>query len=113
MIETASGLPEVLKDPAPRVVFRKIGDANLDFELIVMIVDVSLSLKVTNDLNFAVFRALSDAGFIPIAGPPSSFVTVQGLDGMQTAMSEIATRFGQGGPRRDGTADAAKREAAE
>jgi potassium-dependent mechanosensitive channel len=114
MIETAAALPEVLKDPAPRVVFRKIGDANLDFELIVMIVDVSLSLKVTNDLNFAVFRTLSDAGFIPIAGPPSSFVTVQGLDGMQDAMSEIASRFGQGGARKDGTKEgAAKREAAE
>jgi len=120
MIETASALPEVLKDPAPRVVFRKIGDANLDFELIVMIVDVSLSLKVTNDLNFAVFRTLSDAGYIPIAGPPSSFVTVQGLDGMQTAMSEIASRFGQGEPRREGAVKGdgakeggAKREAAE
>ncbi|GJD81427.1 hypothetical protein NBEOAGPD_4675 [Methylobacterium gregans] len=109
LIETAAALPEVLKDPAPRVVFRKIGDANLDFELIVMIVDVSLSLKVTNDLNFAVFRTLSDAGYIPIAGPPSSFVTVQGLDGMQNAMSEIASRFGQG----DSRTDAAKRAAAE
>jgi potassium efflux system protein len=102
MVQCAAALPEVLKDPAPRVVFRKIGDPFLEFELIAMIVDVSLSLKVQNDLNFSVFRTLSGEGFIPPMGPGSSVVTVQGLDGMQDAMSEIASRFGRGGtPKRE------------
>ncbi|GJD56762.1 DUF3772 domain-containing protein [Methylobacterium dankookense] len=102
MVQCAAALPEVLKDPAPRVVFRKIGDPFLEFELIAMIVDVSLSLKVQNDLNFSVFKTLSGEGFIPPMGPGASIVTVQGLDGMQDAMSEIANRFGRGGtPKRE------------
>ncbi|AWN44305.1 DUF3772 domain-containing protein [Methylobacterium durans] len=86
---------DVLKEPEPRVVFRKIGDPFLEFELIAMISDVSLGLKVQTDLNFAVFRTLSEAGFIPPLGPGSSVVTVQGLDGMQNALGEIAGRFGR------------------
>ncbi|MER2267514.1 DUF3772 domain-containing protein [Methylobacterium oxalidis] len=84
---------DVLKEPEPRVVFRKIGDPFLEFELIAMISDVSLGLKVQTDLNFAVFKTLSEAGYIPPLGPGSSIVTVQGLDGMQDALGEIASRF--------------------
>ncbi|MDP4003877.1 DUF3772 domain-containing protein [Methylobacterium sp. NEAU K] len=84
---------DVLKDPAPRVVFKKIGDPFLEFELLVWIVDVSLGLKVQTDLNYAVFATLSQAGFIPPLGPGSSIVTVQGFDTMQAAMGEIASRF--------------------
>ncbi|KAB1074929.1 mechanosensitive ion channel family protein [Methylobacterium planeticum] len=97
----ATSHPDVLKEPAPRVVFRKIGDTYLDFELIAMIVDVGLGLKVQTDLNFAVFKTLSDAGLIPPMGPGASIVTVQGLDGMQSALGEIAGKFGVG-PGRGG-----------
>ncbi|MDP4021657.1 DUF3772 domain-containing protein [Methylobacterium sp. NEAU 140] len=86
---------DVLKEPAPRVVFKKIGDPFLEFELLVWISDVSLGQKVLTDLNFSVFDTLSGAGFIPPLGPGSSVVTVQGLDGMQQAMGEIASRFAQ------------------
>jgi potassium efflux system protein len=89
---------DVLKEPPPRVVFKKIGDPFLEFELLVWIVDVSLGQKVVTDLNFAVFATLSGAGFIPPLGPGSSIVTVQGLDTMQSAMGEIASRFGIAAP---------------
>jgi len=89
----ANAQPDILKEPAPRVVFRKIGDPFLEFELIAMIVDVSLSLKVQNDLNFAVFQTLSGAGMIPALGPGSSVVTVQGLDSFQSAVGQIASAF--------------------
>ncbi|WP_375465857.1 DUF3772 domain-containing protein [uncultured Methylobacterium sp.] len=95
IMDCARAHPDVLKEPAPRVVFRKIGDPFLDFELVVMIVDVMLALKVQTDLNFSVFKTLSEAGFIPPLGPGSSVVTVQGLDGMEAAMAEIAGRFGR------------------
>ncbi|WP_375456340.1 DUF3772 domain-containing protein [uncultured Methylobacterium sp.] len=95
IMDCAQAHADVLKEPAPRVVFRKIGDPFLEFELVVMIVDVTLGLKVQTDLNFAVFKTLSEAGFIPPLGPGSSVVTVQGLDGMQEAFSEIAGRFGR------------------
>jgi small-conductance mechanosensitive channel len=96
----AQAQPDVLKEPGPRVVFRKIGDPFLEFELIVMIVDVSLSLKVQNDLNLAVFQTLSQAGMIPALGPGSSVVTVQGLDTFQSAVGQIASVFTQ--PQRSG-----------
>ncbi len=89
----AQGHADVLKEPPPRVVFKKIGDPFLEFELLVWIVDVSLGQKVVTDLNFSVFATLSEAGFIPPLGPGSSIVTVQGLDTMQSAMGEIASRF--------------------
>ena len=50
------------------------------------------------DLNFSVFSTLVEAGFIPPLGPGSSIVTVQGLDTMQSAMGEIASRFGLAAP---------------
>ncbi len=96
----AQAQPDVLKEPPPRVVFRKIGDPFLEFELIVMIIDVSLGLKVQNDLNLTVFQTLSQAGMIPALGPGSSVVTVQGLDSFQSAVGQIASAFTQ--PQRSG-----------
>lgn len=89
----ADAHPNVVRDPPPRVVFRKIGDTFLEFELLAWISDVSLGLKVQTDLNFAVFKTLTEAGLIPPLGPGSSVVTIQGLDGMQDAMGEIAKTF--------------------
>jgi small-conductance mechanosensitive channel len=85
--------PDVLKEPPPRIVFKKIGDPFLDFELVAMIVDVGLSLKVQSDLNFAVFKTLSEAGMIPAMGPGSSIVTVQGLEPVESALGQIASVF--------------------
>lgn len=89
----AQSHPDVVREPPPRVVFRKIGDPFLEFELLAWISDVSLGLKVQTDLNFAVFKTLTEAGLIPPLGPGSSIVTVQGLDGMQSAMGELARTF--------------------
>ena len=85
--------PDVLKEPAPRLVFKKIGDPFLEFELVAMIVDVGLSQKVQSDLNFAVFKTLSEADMIPAMGPGSSIVTVQGLEPVQSALGQIASVF--------------------
>ena len=98
IVGCAQAHPDVLKDPAPRVVFRKIGDPFLEFELLVWIVDVSLGMTVQTDLNFSVFAVLSEGGFIPPLGPGASIVTVHGLDGMQEAMGEIARRFARSVP---------------
>jgi small-conductance mechanosensitive channel len=101
IVGCAQGHADVLKDPVPRVVFKKIGDPFLEFELLVWIVDVSLGQKVQTDLNYAVFATLSGAGFIPPLGPGASIVTVQGFEAMQAAMGEIASRFGPGAPASD------------
>ncbi len=106
LVSCASAHPDVLKEPAPRVVFRKIGDPFLEFELIAMIVDVSLGLKVQNDLNFAVFKTLSGVGMIPAMGPASSNVVVQGLEPFQEAMGRIASTLSE--PRGDASGGAVR-----
>ncbi len=95
MIGCAKANPSVLKDPPPRVVFRKIGDPFLDFELIAMITDVNLTLIVQSDLNFSVFKTLSEAGFVPEMGPASSIITVQGLEPVRDALGQIAMAVGK------------------
>ncbi len=65
----ADAHPNVVRDPPPRVVFRKIGDTFLEFELLAWISDVSLGLKVQTDLNFAVFKTLTESGLIPPWAP--------------------------------------------
>lgn len=89
----ATAHADVLKSPAPRVVFRKIGDPFLDFELLAWITDVDFGTRVQSDLNFSVFKALSAAQMIPDLGPGSSVVTVQGLEPVQNALGQIATAF--------------------
>lgn len=93
---------DVLKEPAPRVVFRKIGDPYLEFELLATIVDVGLGLQVQTDLNFAVFRTLSNAGLIPAMSTPESIVRVQGLEPIEGALGGLAGVFGRRQEARDG-----------
>ncbi len=52
----ADAHPDVLKDPPPRVVFKKIGDTWLEFELVAYVSDVNLQQSVQSDLNFALFQ---------------------------------------------------------
>ncbi len=95
ILHCAGAHPDVAKEPPPRVAFRKIGDPNLEFELIAIITDVSRQLQVTSDLNFAVFAALTGRGLIPpMGGTPQSIVTVQGLEAMQEAMGRLAAGAG-------------------
>ncbi|PXW55022.1 DUF3772 domain-containing protein [Methylobacterium sp. B4] len=94
MVECARAHPDVLKEPPPRVVFKKIGDPFLEFELIALVSDVNFGQKVQSDLNFSVFKTLADAAFIPPMGPASSFITVQGLEPVRDALGQIASAVG-------------------
>lgn len=94
MVECARAHPDVLKEPPPRVVFKKIGDPFLEFELIALVSDVNFGQKVQSDLNFSVFKTLADAQFIPPMGPASSFITVQGLEPVRDALGQIASAVG-------------------
>ncbi|GJE54767.1 MULTISPECIES: DUF3772 domain-containing protein [Methylobacterium] len=104
LVACASAHADVLKEPPPRVVFKKIGDPFLEFDLIALVTDVNLGQKVQSDLNFSVFKTLSDAGFIPAMGPASSVVTVQGLEPMRDALGQIASAVGTGAARSPVTA---------
>ncbi len=65
LVSCALAHREVLSEPAPRALFRKMGDPHLDFELICFVEDVEAQGRVTSDLNFALFQALHHQEMIP------------------------------------------------
>jgi small-conductance mechanosensitive channel len=88
----AAAHPDVLRDPPPRVNFKKIGDTWLEFDLVCFVIDVDFQMRVQTELNFAVFKELTEGGFIPPLGPPS--MTVQGLTSVEAALEHIASAIG-------------------
>ena len=94
---------DVLKDLPPRVLFKKIGESDLTFELICIVADVERQSRVQSDLNFAVFEALKKAGLIALPGTPQ--FDVLGLSPVERALDHIAEaieegRLGEGSRRR-------------
>jgi len=93
--------PDVLKDPPPRVVFKKIGDTWLEFELVAYVSDVNLQQSVQSDLNFALFSCLNEAKIMPPLGP--GVTAVQGLEPVREALDHIADAIAKA-PRPAGAA---------
>ena len=89
LVEHAARHPDVLGEPPPRAFFKTIGDANLEFELVCIIDDVSSRLRVQSELNFSVFGALAAEGIIPMPGPPAP-VNLAGLEPVRGALEQIA-----------------------
>jgi potassium efflux system protein len=104
---------DVLKNPPPRVVFKRIGDTWLEFELVCYVSDVNLQQSVQSELNFAVLKALDEEGIMPPLSAPA--LNVQGLGPVETALDHIAEAIGNvsretsaGLERRPRKADAAE-----
>ncbi|KAA2235716.1 DUF3772 domain-containing protein [Salinarimonas soli] len=101
LVGCAANHPDILKEPPPRVNFKKIGDTWLEFDLIAFVFDVDNQSRVHSELNFAVFRELTAGGFIPPMGPPS--LNVGGLGSVEAALEHIASAIGtvdKAGPQR-------------
>jgi small-conductance mechanosensitive channel len=97
----AAAHPDVLKEPPPRVNFKKIGDTWLEFDLIAFVADVDNQSRVHSELNFAVFKRLTEEDFIPPMGPPS--LNVGGLASVEAALEHIASAIetvDKAGPKR-------------
>ena len=62
LLEIARAHPLVLKTPEPFVFFKAFGNVTLDFELRVHLGDITQITAVQNDLRFAIFRRLKEAG---------------------------------------------------
>ncbi|MDO8534350.1 MAG: DUF3772 domain-containing protein [Xanthobacteraceae bacterium] len=62
LFAAAGNLPQVLKTPAPRVLFVRFGDSALEFELRCVVDDVRQALNVKSDLHFAILRQFREAG---------------------------------------------------
>jgi len=86
LAEAAEAHGDVLKKPPPVVLFKKLGTATMDFEVICVVGEVDVVGRVTSDLNFVIHKRLA-AMEVP---PPGAELTVKGLEGVQQSLGEIA-----------------------
>ena len=81
----------VMKDPKPRVLFKKIADSAMEFELIAFVGDVDVALQVNSDLHFSIFQAMRDAQ-VP---PPGGKTVVEGIDRLDARLEELTAMMGK------------------
>jgi small-conductance mechanosensitive channel len=84
--EVAGNHGDVLQKPPPAVMFKKLGPATMDFELICIVDDVEIVGRVTSDLNFAIVKRLAEME--PEAAVPE--LKVRGLEGVEEALASFA-----------------------
>lgn len=85
MIAAAERHPSVLAEPRPRVLFKKITDVSLDFDLVCIVPEVDAVAAVSSDLHFSIFADLSKEGI----GQPEREVQVKGLDRIEDTLDEL------------------------
>jgi potassium efflux system protein len=111
LTDVASRHPDVLSEPPPRVLFKKIGDTWLEFDLVAYVEDVTTQGRVQSDLTFSVFKALVDEKLMPPLGGPAAF-SIEGLSQVQAALQQIADAIARREAEQDGSASTAPQPAA-
>ncbi|MFL4999962.1 MAG: DUF3772 domain-containing protein, partial [Xanthobacteraceae bacterium] len=91
--ECARAHTEVLKEPPPRVLFKKIGDAWFEFDLVCFVADVNFQARVQSELNFALFQRLTAEHIIAPPGTPTLDVH---LGSVGAALEHIVQAIGKG-----------------
>ncbi|TDR93666.1 DUF3772 domain-containing protein [Enterovirga rhinocerotis] len=104
LVEQATSNADVMKEPPPRVFFKKIGDTFLEFDLVCFVDDVSKQGRVQSELNFAILKSLVTEGIFPTPGPGA--MNVGGLEPVQTALQQIAEAIGGKTSQSEGAAKA-------
>jgi small-conductance mechanosensitive channel len=102
LLETGKAHPRVVCDdshwPKPNVLFLAFGASSLDFELRVIVRDISERAQVISDLNFAIDQAFRDNG-IEIPFPQQDVYLKQVPEGLR---SDMNTPPGRDKPNTDG-----------
>jgi small-conductance mechanosensitive channel len=61
---------EVMSEPAPRVLFKKVTENTIDFDLVCFVDDIDAAARVSSDIYFEIFRGLRKAGIgVPAPAP--------------------------------------------
>ncbi len=92
--ECARAHGDVLREPPPRVLFKKICDAWLEFDLVCFVADVDFGSCVQSELNFAVFQRLSAEHIIAPPPAPLPALDVR-LGPVESALEHIAKAIGK------------------
>jgi small-conductance mechanosensitive channel len=61
---------EIMSEPPPRVIFKKVTENTIDFDLVCFVDDIDAAARVSSDLYFDIFRELRKIGAQP--APPAS-----------------------------------------
>jgi potassium-dependent mechanosensitive channel len=87
LLACAQQNPDLLKRPAPQVLFQEFGDSSLNFEVRFFLREIDELLRVSSDLRFAIKKAFAEAGIeIPFpqrdlhirgAGPLAKLVSAE------------------------------------
>jgi potassium-dependent mechanosensitive channel len=80
---------EVMSEPAPKVFFKRMTDAVMEFDLVCFVDDIEVSGRVSSDLLFAIHRALREIG-IGQPAPDATAQMLQGLGRVETSIEHIA-----------------------
>lgn len=96
LLDAGEAHGDVLKKPPPNVLFKKLGTATMDFDLICVVGEVDIVGRVTSDLNYVIHRRLSELE-VP---PPGAELTVKGLEGVEHSLGEIAAAVSKEASRR-------------
>ncbi|MBM6579798.1 mechanosensitive ion channel family protein [Microvirga sp. BT689] len=61
---------EVMSEPNPRVIFKKVTENTIDFDLVCFVDDIDAAARVSSDLYFEIFRGLRKGGIgVPAPAP--------------------------------------------
>jgi len=61
---------EIMSEPAPRVLFKKVTENTIDFDLVCFVDDIDSAGRVSSDIYFEIFRGLRKAGIgVPAPAP--------------------------------------------
>jgi small-conductance mechanosensitive channel len=68
MADAAQAHPEVMPTPPPRVLFKRIGEISIEFDLVCFVEEVDVAARVSSELTFAIFRQLRASSLDPPSG---------------------------------------------
>lgn len=88
LLEIAKSHKLVTSRPEPTVVFTGITPTAYNFELYCFVADISTLGTVKSDLNFEIYHRFKAEGLFA-APPPSSVVTLAGLEGFQPILDRV------------------------
>jgi small-conductance mechanosensitive channel len=77
LAEAAGEVPEIMKTPPPRVVFKGFGETSLNFTLLAWVATVDEGLQAQNALRVAMLKKLEGAGIAPFSQRDLEIRTVE------------------------------------
>lgn len=95
--DAAAEHPDVMEDPAPRVLFKSIKGDELSFDLIAFVSDVDMVSRVSSDLHFVIFRRLKDLGIGQPPGTPK--FEIEGISDLRGEVEALRHGLLPGGRR--------------